>query len=583
MLELVALFLRIDADEAIMKPVLAWIKVCAAFGVGLVAHAVTGAEIQTNNPIPLIQFEQAPLSDALELLTRQAGIACLIDSSMTHFGDGQLKPQPLISILQTNISAGQCLSLLLIQQGLGLYTNQVSGVSLITKTNTALAARWPLPMNIPVHSSGNQVNEFQPVSFTDLSWEEAMNALSAQAQIPWIPHSSIKKDAHGKLAINTYVHLGANTISAPALMSVLIRFAGFEPVYDPQTQFLIAASPGSGIVLNSKALSQWNSTSSNDKSYANIDADGKVWNPIDLEAPPLREAFRLLAKMARINFIISAAIRAEDAFAGSSQPLVTIKFNKTNPQQALFALAKAYDQVFLPIPGSSIYLLTSINSPAAAQVFAQGSLPVDPGLSLPSVTEEPIQVILFDEDPFVDVVKTLAQQTKIEFIFDPAVLVDSEGKQVQFTPVMLKANNVTIRQLLFALLASYDMSLVSNTQNKIPMVSNAPWVGKPGKSTIPVIDKSLTLAKTADDVLDLVLFENADLGGILESLARTSGVELEKNNLASDPLAPVLEQTLSIQWEHVTARQALQQLLMSHHILLAPGSTATSAHLIPGN
>lgn len=77
-----------------------------------------GASADTNAPatIPLIQFQDVPLTVAIENLARQAGINYLLDPKIGYGQpdqNGQIKPEPTLSIRWENVTAEQALLALL--------------------------------------------------------------------------------------------------------------------------------------------------------------------------------------------------------------------------------------------------------------------------------------------------------------------------------------------------------------------------------------------------------------------------------------------------------------------------------------
>jgi len=85
--------------------------------------------------IPLIQFQDVPLTTAIENLARQAGINYLLDPKI-GFGqadqNGQVKAEPTLSIRWENVTAEQALRALLDNYGLQLIEDKNTHISRIT-------------------------------------------------------------------------------------------------------------------------------------------------------------------------------------------------------------------------------------------------------------------------------------------------------------------------------------------------------------------------------------------------------------------------------------------------------------------
>lgn len=85
--------------------------------------------------IPLIQFQDVPITTAIENLARQAGINYLLDPKIGYGqpdANGQIKVEPSLSIRWENITAEHALEALLDNYGLQLIEDRRSGISRIT-------------------------------------------------------------------------------------------------------------------------------------------------------------------------------------------------------------------------------------------------------------------------------------------------------------------------------------------------------------------------------------------------------------------------------------------------------------------
>jgi type IV pilus assembly protein PilQ len=120
--------------------------------------------------IPLIQFQDVPITTAIENLARQAGINYLIDPKIGYGQpdqNGQIKPEPTLSIRWENVTAEQALMALLDNYNLQLAGDRRTQISRIT-TKDPMA---PPPLNTRVlqlkyASTSNMVDSIQ-ASFTD--------------------------------------------------------------------------------------------------------------------------------------------------------------------------------------------------------------------------------------------------------------------------------------------------------------------------------------------------------------------------------------------------------------------------------
>jgi type II secretory pathway component GspD/PulD (secretin) len=130
------------------------------------------AKTQPTEPpsIPLIQFQDVPITTAIENLARQAGINYLIDPKIGYGQldqNGQVKAEPTLSIRWENVTAGQALMALLDNYGLQLNEDRKSQIARITaKDPTAPPPLITRVVQLKYANSSNMVDSIQ-ASFTD--------------------------------------------------------------------------------------------------------------------------------------------------------------------------------------------------------------------------------------------------------------------------------------------------------------------------------------------------------------------------------------------------------------------------------
>jgi type II secretory pathway component GspD/PulD (secretin) len=114
-------------------------------------ETASAAKPQSSEPatIPLIQFQDVPITTAIENLARQAGINYLIDPKIGYGQpdqNGQIKAEPTLSIRWENVTAEQALMALLDNYNLQLAIDRKTQIARITtKDPTA-----PLPLSTRV-------------------------------------------------------------------------------------------------------------------------------------------------------------------------------------------------------------------------------------------------------------------------------------------------------------------------------------------------------------------------------------------------------------------------------------------------
>ena len=139
-------------------------------GAGTNATAAAGAPTNAVPAIPLIEFQDVPLTVAIENLARQAGINYLLDPKIGYGQpdqNGQIKTEPTLSIRWENVTAEQALLALLNNYGLELVQDPRTKIGRITIKDPAA----PLPLvtrvvQLKYASTSNMVQSVQ-AAFTD--------------------------------------------------------------------------------------------------------------------------------------------------------------------------------------------------------------------------------------------------------------------------------------------------------------------------------------------------------------------------------------------------------------------------------
>jgi type II secretory pathway component GspD/PulD (secretin) len=132
-----------------------------------VASAPADATAATNAPasIPLIQFQDVPITTAIENLSRQAGINYLLDPKIGYGqpdANGQIKTEPTLSIRWENITAEQALLALLDNYGLQLIKDRQTGIARVTvKDPTAPPALVTRVVQLKYSSVSNMIDSVQ--------------------------------------------------------------------------------------------------------------------------------------------------------------------------------------------------------------------------------------------------------------------------------------------------------------------------------------------------------------------------------------------------------------------------------------
>jgi type II secretory pathway component GspD/PulD (secretin) len=134
-------------------------------------NAPTGVEAEDVSPsIPLIQFQDVPLTTAIENLARQANINYLLDPKISYGqteANGQIKAEPNLSIRWENITAEHALIALLDNYGLQLVPNVKTKIYRITiKDPAALPPLSTHVVQLKYAGTTNMMDSVQ-ATFTD--------------------------------------------------------------------------------------------------------------------------------------------------------------------------------------------------------------------------------------------------------------------------------------------------------------------------------------------------------------------------------------------------------------------------------
>ena len=137
---------------------------------GSPSAATSNAQASASASIPLIQFQDVPITTAIENLTRQAGINYLLDPKIGYGQpdqNGQVKPEPTLSIRWENITAAQALTALLDNYGLQITEDHRTHISRVTtKDPTAPPPLTTRVIQIKYAGTSNLLESIQ-ASFTD--------------------------------------------------------------------------------------------------------------------------------------------------------------------------------------------------------------------------------------------------------------------------------------------------------------------------------------------------------------------------------------------------------------------------------
>jgi hypothetical protein len=166
---------------------------------------------------------------------------------------------------------------------------------------------------------------------------------------------------------------------------------------------------------------------------------------ITMDNVPLSDAVKNLARQADINYILDPHIPSD-----SIATPVTFTLENVDVKDALYKILRLRDLAIIENPATSVMRI------APAKL---GVKPVSAEL-LKSDTNTVIPVIMFEEVPFQDAVKSLAQQLQLKITFDDKFTTSPSGQTILSKQVSARWKNLTAKQALVALLDNYDLTLL---------------------------------------------------------------------------------------------------------------------------
>jgi len=189
----------------------------------------------TNN-LP-IQFQDVPITTVIATMARLSGVKYTLDPDI-NWGktdqNGQITPEPTLSIRWENVTPRQVLEALLDAYGLQLVEKPQTGIALITikspNTENAVVPNTSFPF------SNNELR--MPIEFEDVPVTTAIESLAHLLGINYLLDPKIGygfPDQNGQIKPEpTITHLWRNTPAREVLLAILNKY-DLRLIYDPQT------------------------------------------------------------------------------------------------------------------------------------------------------------------------------------------------------------------------------------------------------------------------------------------------------------------------------------------------------------
>ncbi|MCX6928602.1 MAG: hypothetical protein NT154_36135 [Verrucomicrobia bacterium] len=195
-------------------------------------------------------------------------------------------------------------------------------------------------------------------------------------------------------------------------------------------------------------------------------------------------------------------------------------------------------------------------------------------------TMETIPVIQMEHVPLTDAIKNLARQASLNYILDPRVSdpwVGADGKSAREPSVTGRWENVTAEQALGRLLKEHGLTIVANPATSIARIAFTNQAVKP----LPASPAGIG----TNTIIPLIVMDSVPLPDAIKNLARPAHLDLSLDPALPVPFAGPVTRTvskcvISLRWENVTARQAIDALLDNYGLVLVLDPVTSSAKIL---
>lgn len=187
--------------------------------------------------IPLIEFQEVPLTVALENLARQAGFNYLLDPQIGYDEpdrNGQIKPEPIVNLRWENITANHAFTALCQNYGLTMATDTNTQVVLIRAAGHGVNYVTP-------NFFENDTNVIPLIEFQDVPLIVALENLARQGHTNYLLALKTRygtTDENGDIKEEPTVSLRWENITATRAFIAVCENYDFAVVKDPATGYL---------------------------------------------------------------------------------------------------------------------------------------------------------------------------------------------------------------------------------------------------------------------------------------------------------------------------------------------------------
>jgi hypothetical protein len=292
----------------------------------------------TNALNPLIEMDDMPISQAIEVLARSADINYLVDTRLSKWWtfpdlDGHATHEPIVTFHWKNLTSKEALLRLLKEHNLVLFEDAITSVARITYVNQIVNT-------IDANLLGSDTNLIPVIQFWDVPITTALQNLARQAGVNYMLDPKIgygQPDKNGKIREEPLLTFRWENITAKQGLAALFKN------YD----LVISNNPANRIIL----ISDKKNPVTNFVDASLLGSDTNIIPVIQFQNVPLNTGLRNLAEQIHydnnIEIALDPSIDNVPSNKFSPMPTLTLRWENVTAKQAIVALCDNYDLIIV--------------------------------------------------------------------------------------------------------------------------------------------------------------------------------------------------------------------------------------------
>ena len=186
---------------------------------------------------------------------------------------------------------------------------------------------------------------------------------------------------------------------------------------------------------------------------------------IPIKNAPLDKVIGTLLELSHVNATIDPRLLLGRDGKPLSQPLVSFRFKKVTGKQVLTSLLMNHNYEMIPITLARS-LITKRRFPLPKEQFIDAAAQWEK----PLLSDEFLPEISFNQAPWPKAIEMLCDIAGINFLIDPQLLFDSNGKSIEQPLISMKLDKVTAKQAIAKVLKTHDCILTVNTNTGVARI-----------------------------------------------------------------------------------------------------------------